>query len=77
MKRYGNRAGNSGVVAYACGPDRIDVRFRNGWIYTYTAASASPAIVERMAELAEAGAGLSTYISTTVKGRYAAKRRGP
>lgn len=73
MERYRNLSGNSGVAAYAIGPDRIEVRFRDGPTYTYTYARPGRELVERMKALARAGRGLSTYISTVVKDRYAAK----
>lgn len=74
MTMYGNQAGNSGVLSYETGPDSITVRFVFGGTYVYSVASAGPANVQRMKELAAAGRGLSTFISTEVKERYASKR---
>ena len=64
MKRYGNRAGNSGVVAYEITATSIWVKFRNNEKYEYSSVGrAGPKKVARMKQLAEAGEGLSTYIS--------------
>lgn len=75
MQPYGNRAGDSGVVAYEAGTDFIRVRFTNGDTYLYTYESAGAHNIEQMKELAAAGRGLSTFVSRTVKGMYAAKSR--
>jgi hypothetical protein len=73
LTRYGNRAGNSGVVAYEIRPDGIRVKFIDGRICTYTYRSAGRGNVERMKLLARSGRGLSGFISTYVKDRYAAR----
>lgn len=73
LTRYGNRAGNSGVVAYEIRRDGIRVEFIDGRIYTYTYRSAGRENVERMKLLARSGRGLSGFISTHVKDRYAAR----
>lgn len=73
-RRHG-LAGDSGVVAYEAGPDFIRVRFRNGDTYLYTCESAGAYNVDHMKELAAAGKGLSTFVSRTVNGMYAAKSR--
>jgi hypothetical protein len=73
MVPYGNRAGNSGVIAYAINPDSIAVQFADGKVYTYTYASAGKRNIEQMKKLAKSGRGLSTFISTTVKNRYEEK----
>ena len=70
---YGNRSGNSGVTAYEMLDDGIRVRFVDGEIYTYTVKSAGREHVERMQKLARAGEGLSGYIATHVRHRYASK----
>jgi hypothetical protein len=74
--RYQNRSGNSGVVAYEIVEDGIRVRFVDGATYTYTFESAGRAHVERMRKLAQAGEGLSGYIATHVRHRYASKSDG-
>ena len=65
MKRYGNRSGNSGVEAYRITATSIFVKFRNREApYEYSSKGrAGPRKVARMKALAEAGEGLSTYIS--------------
>jgi len=74
MTPYQNQAGNSGVLAYQTGPDRISVQFTDGKTYVYTYASAGKRNIEQMKALAETGKGLSTFISRTVKDRYESKR---
>lgn len=71
LARYGNRAGNSGVVAYEILPDGIRVKFLDGRIYTYTYRSAGRKNVECMKSLARSGRGLSGFISTHVRDRFA------
>ena len=73
MKRYGNLSGNSGVTRFEIGRDSILVEFQ-GVIYLYTQESAGKANLERMKTLAQAGRGLSGYISRHVRKQYAAKR---
>jgi hypothetical protein len=71
MQPYGNVGGDSGVVAYAIVPRAIVVEFTNGSIYRYTGRSAGAAAVREMQRLAQAGRGLSTYISQNVREAYA------
>lgn len=73
MKRYKNRSGDSGVVAYDIGDDHIDIKFRNGDVYRYDSETPGARHIENMKLLAEAGQWLSTYISRYVKDRYARK----
>ena len=73
MVPYKNSAGNSGVMAYAIGDDSISIQFVDGTIYVYTNKSAGVGNIKHMKELAKAGKGLSTFISTTVKDRYEQK----
>lgn len=73
LARYGNRAGNSGVVAYEIRRDCIRVKFLDGRIYTYTYRSAGRENVERMKLLARSGKGLSGFISAHVRDRFATK----
>ena len=75
MMRYGNRSGNSGVIAYEIKRDRIRVKFVDGAIYTYTYRSAGRGNIECMKTLARSGKGLSGFISTHVKDRYSAKHK--
>ena len=73
MQRYKNRSGESGVVAYDIDAGQIIVEFRNGERYLYTEDSAGAANVAKMQELAQAGHGLSSFISQHVHDRYARK----
>ena len=73
MQRYKHRSGESGVVAYDIDAGQITVEFRNGERYLYTEDSAGAANIARMQELAQAGHGLSSFISQHVHDRYARK----
>lgn len=75
MQRYLNRSGESGVVAYELGPASIAVRFVDGSVYVYDARQPGGAEVDEMKRLAQAGRGLSGYISRVVKQNYARKLR--
>lgn len=75
MQSYMNLAGNSGIVAYACGEGFIKVQFDDGTIYRYTDASAGRHNIEQMKMLALAGQGLSTFISQHVQTAYESKKR--
>ena len=61
------------VIAYQSGYDHIAVQFKDGSMYLYTNKSAGKQSITQMKKLAEAGAGLTTYISQHVKDRYEAK----
>lgn len=73
MEPYKNLAQNSGVVAYEAGPDYIAVAFQDGGIYRYDYEKPGPDPTEDMKSLAEAGRGLSTYISQFIRDNYARK----
>ncbi len=75
MQRYGNRSGRSGVVAFGLQPGGIAVEFVGGDTYLYTDASAGRQNVAEMRRLAGEGVGLSSFISRTVRDRYAKKLR--
>lgn len=66
MQQYRNLSGRSNVVAYENGPDYIKVQFATGYwkIYTYTNMSAGASTVQRMHQMANAGYGLNSFIST-------------
>jgi hypothetical protein len=68
--RYADLNGNSGVVAYRCGRDWMDVKFVDGEIYRYDIRSAGAAAIRQMKLLAALGSGLATYISQHVHDRY-------
>ena len=70
MQRYRNFEGHSGVTAYEVQEDGISVEFNHDTVYLYTYASAGKHIINKMKKLAEAGKGLSTYISRTVKDKF-------
>lgn len=75
MEPYANLGGDSNVVAFEIGPDRITVQFASGRqrFYTYTYASAGRDHVEHMKELARRGQGLNSYIGTSVRNLYESK----
>jgi hypothetical protein len=73
MHRYKNLGGDSGVVAYDIDAGQIIVQFRNGERYLYTEDSAGAANVAQMQALAQAGRGLSSFISQHVADRYERK----
>lgn len=75
MKKYKNLRGNSSVLSYESGVDYIHVVFCKGEFRNYLYDSGVPGKfhVDRMKVLAERGSGLGSYISTTVKSRYARK----
>ncbi len=72
MEPYANVSGNSGVTFYELGSDFVRVWFADA-AYVYDYRSAGAANVERMKRLARQGRGLSTFISTAVRNRYASK----
>jgi hypothetical protein len=73
VKPYRNHSGESGVVAYEIGADAIKVRFTNGTTYVYDVDSVGRRNLATMKKLAEAGSGLSTFISQHVHDRFASK----
>ena len=75
MQRYRNLSGHSGVRAYSLLADAIDVEFAGGAVYRYDYANTGRVEVEVMKQLAQAGEGLSTFISQQVGNHYAEKIR--
>lgn len=65
---YLNR--DSGVAAYRIARDHIDVAFRAGGIYRYSALSAGRGNLDEMARLARANRGLATFISRVTYHRF-------
>jgi hypothetical protein len=63
MPRYRNLSGHSGVAWYETTSDSITLTFVDGERYVYTWASAGRTAVDRMKALADAGRGLSTFVS--------------
>jgi hypothetical protein len=71
MEQYKhNNSGTHGVEFYEIENDDIIVQYIDGRIYRYTYASAGKEHIEKMKELAIAGAGLTTYINQYVKDMY-------
>lgn len=75
MTPYRNIHGKSNVEAYEVTEDSITVRFMSGRFrnYLYTNQRPGETVVERMKALALQGFGLNSYISKTVKSRFARK----
>ncbi|TYT26585.1 hypothetical protein FZO89_10140 [Luteimonas viscosa] len=71
MKPYRDDDGDSGVAAYESGPGWIVVRFHHGGTYRYDDSHPGPLLVMEMQRLADAGAGLNTYINRHVRDDYA------
>lgn len=70
MTRYANHGGDSGVVSYEIGSDRIKIQFTTGPVYVYTHAATGQAHVETMKQLAVAGEGLNAYVNRYAKKSY-------
>ena len=75
MTPYLRLAGETGVTAFHIRAEAIEVRFVDGYIYTYSYAVPGRVHVEAMKLLAREGRGLSTYISRNVREKYAARRQ--
>lgn len=75
MTPYKNINGRSGVESYEITEDAILVRFKSGRFrnYLYDYRRPGKAVVDRMKALATQGHGLNSYISTTVRSRFARK----
>lgn len=73
MIRYKNLEGHSGVTDYETGKDSIRIEFNHNAIYEYMYASAGKHIIKKMKKLVNAGKGLSTYISRTVREKFKKK----
>ncbi|CQH24825.1 hypothetical protein ACX1H2_14635 [Yersinia enterocolitica] len=73
MPAYANKGGNSGVVFYETTPDAITVQFKDGWKYVYDSTKPGASTVSKMKELAQAGHGLNSYISSVVKKNFSRK----
>jgi hypothetical protein len=73
VPRYKNLSGHSGVVSYETTPDSITLTFANGSRYLYSGRRPGRAVVDRMKALADAGRGLSTFVSRDVREDYERK----
>lgn len=70
MTPYRDWDHDSGISAYDVGSSHMDVKFKDGAIYRYTAHSAGRAKLDRMVVLARGGDGLNQFINRTVKSGY-------
>lgn len=75
MEKYANLSGSSSVVGHEIGDDYIEVYFRGNWAYLYTIGSVGASHLATMKSLANAGRGLSSFISRNVGKSYESKRR--
>lgn len=75
MKAYKNLGGNSGIIGYQIFENSIDIQFASGSVYTYTKQNLGEVNFEVMKALAEAGAGLCSFISK-IRNAYAEQRNG-
>jgi hypothetical protein len=73
MTPYRDWDHDSGVRAYEIGSDSIIIQFKDGSKYLYTSLTPGRQEIEHMARLAKAGEGLNSYITKTIKRRYARK----
>jgi len=64
MKPYRDRNGDSGIAAYQYGDDWIEIQFKTGRVYRYTASSVGRSHLSTMKNLADSGDGLNAYINT-------------
>lgn len=73
MQLYSENA-KAGVHLYEIGEDYIIIRFHNAsYDYKFTYESAGKVAVEIMKKMAAQRKGLSTYVSTQVKDKFASK----
>lgn len=70
MTPYRNWDRDSGIRSYEIGSFHMDVAFKDGAVYRYTALSAGRANLDRMVLLARAGDGLNEFINRAAKKRY-------
>ena len=75
MKTYKNLSGKSEVAAYELEKDGVRVSFTNQSLFRYSNQSAGRENVSKMKVLAQAGKGLGTFITSTVKDKFARKIR--
>lgn len=73
MQTYKNINGNSGVIAYKINAKSVEVKFIDGTVYVYDYETTGKGNIEKMKKLATNGKGLSTFISTKIKNRFASK----
>ena len=73
MTPYRDWDQDSGIRAYEIGSTHMDVAFKDGAVYRYTALSAGRANLGRMVVLARAGDALNEFINRAVRNRYLEK----
>jgi hypothetical protein len=73
MEPYANASGKSAITQFEAGADFIKIKIKRKGTYLYTYGTTGREHVDKMKELAKQGRGLSRYISSVVKGRYASK----
>lgn len=64
MKPYRDLNGDSGIAGYEYGDSWIQIQFKTGKTYKYTASSVGSAHLSTMKRLADTGDGLNAYINT-------------
>ncbi len=74
-RKYKNLGGKSVVSTYKIKKDSVTIRFADHSVYIFSNQSAGRLNVDKMKELAVAGKGLGTFITTTLKDRFARKVR--
>jgi hypothetical protein len=67
MRRYRGADNDTGVSAYALLEDAIEIQFKDGGVYRYSAKRPGAELVAEMRRLAIAGKGLSTFINQHVR----------
>lgn len=75
MERYKNLSGKSSIDAYELHDDSISIKFNDGWLYSYSNASAGSGNISQMKLLAANGIGLNSFIMRYVKKLYVRKWR--
>ena len=67
MPTYRGAQGDTGVRAYHLLDDAIEIEFKDGGVYRYSAKRPGPELVAEMRRLAMLGKGLSTFINQHVR----------
>ena len=70
VRKYKNLSGDSKVATFEIAKDGVTVGFKDNSVYRYTNQSAGPANIGKMKTLAEAGKGLGTFITASLKDRH-------
>jgi len=67
MRTYGKNRADAGIRGYALLDDAIEIQFKDGGVYRYSARRPGAELVAEMRRLAMAGKGLSTFINQNVR----------